>query len=147
MAIVPSWLVLFQDFKNESAFPLFMFWSSQFLDLPSAHPNWEDLNMKSEKPSSSLKSLNGHYPVWKISIVHKIIKTKRVWWCKYHIFASDNIYLKFIPLSHFLSSGVKYDSLGRFAISWNSRQFFLLFFSFCFLPIFELLRNRKNMLL
>ena len=58
LSYVPSWLVLFQDFKTESAFPLFdiilSFWTClQFVQTI--------IKFQHEKPSSDLKSLNGQY--------------------------------------------------------------------------------------
>ena len=52
---------MFQDIKMELAFPLFMFQSLQYLDAPSACPNWEDLNMKSEKPSWNFSTVTSRH--------------------------------------------------------------------------------------
>ena len=58
---VLSELVLFSRFQDWfgissfSSFDLLSYWTSLLLII-----NWEELNMKSEKTSSCLKSLNGH---------------------------------------------------------------------------------------
>ena len=66
--MVLSCLVLSQDFQI-SPYHIFIF---SVFDLPSAHPDWEDPKMKSEKHSIGLKSLN--QVKFSLTIYHETVK-------------------------------------------------------------------------
>ena len=67
---VPSWLDLFQDCNTEceSAFPLFMFCSSQFLNSPFSSSNRHKINdnlyIVWQHPSSLFSEQTGHLQFW-----------------------------------------------------------------------------------